>query len=73
MGGIEVRECVERPAGAVEITGEQTASISVEQRVDPDVHIAGEVAFEDLITVREVFAVGCLRVGHATANRRAPS
>ena len=73
MGRIEISKCVQYPAGAVEVTSEQTAGVPMKQRIDPNVNLAGEMALQDLIVVRQVLAVGCLRVGNATTNGRAPS
>ena len=70
---IEVGECVKRPAGAIEVTDQQTTRVTQEQRINPDVELTSKVALYDLIAIWNVFAVGSSGIGPAASNGRAPS
>jgi hypothetical protein len=73
VSGIEIGERIECPSRAVEITGQQTARVTKEQRVDPDVDLAGQMAPQDLIGKWQVVTVGGFPFGPAASNGGAPS
>jgi hypothetical protein len=49
MASVEVGEGVEHPGALVEVTGNEGASVTAQQRVDPDRHLASKVRRQHVV------------------------
>ncbi len=55
--GFDVHQRVEHRLGPVEVRGQPPAPVAVEQRVQPDVHLAAQMRGQDVGGEREIVAV----------------
>jgi predicted enzyme related to lactoylglutathione lyase len=73
VGGVEVGEGVEAPAGPVEVAGQQPAGIAGLQGVEAGVDLTAEMVLDDLVGVGQILLVRPARIRPSPSHGGAPT